>query len=135
MRIGELARRAGMSRDGVRFYERLGLIASRRTANGYREFPDDMLQQLLYVRTAQGLGFSLSEIGSGLTQLLRGTSTPADARRVLLDKIDAIDQRIADLRTLRRELHARTKLECPFVINVAPKRKARGRKGASHLKR
>lgn len=130
MRIGELARRAGMSRDAVRFYERLGLIASRRTANGYREFPDEMLQQLLYVRTAQALGFSLSEIGSGLTELLRGTNTPADARRVLLDKIEAIDQRIADLRTLRRELHARTKLECPFVINAAPRRTARGARGA-----
>lgn len=135
MRIGELARRAEMSRDAVRFYERLGLIASRRTANGYREFPDEMLQQLLYVRTAQALGFSLSEIGSGLTELLRGTSTPADARRVLLDKIAAIDRRIDDLRALRRELHARTKLECPFVISVAPQRTARGRKAASHLTR
>jgi MerR family copper efflux transcriptional regulator len=131
MRIGELARGAGISRDAVRFYERLGLIASKRTKNGYREFQDDMLQQLLYVRTAQSLGFSLVEIGSGLTQLLRGTSTPQDARRVLLDKIGMIDQRIADLRTLRKELHARTKLDCPFAVRAAtPIRASRGRRKA-----
>lgn len=65
----ELALKAGISRDAVRFYERMGLIASTRTRNGYREFPDDMLQQLLYVRTAQSLGFSLAEIGSGFAQI------------------------------------------------------------------
>lgn len=116
MRIGELARNAGISRDAVRLYERLGLVASKRTRNGYREFPDEMSQQLLYIRTAQSLGFSLTEIGSGLTQLLKGTSTPQDARRVLLDKIGMIDQRIAHLRALRKELRARTKLDCPFAV-------------------
>lgn len=116
MRIGTLARKAGVSRDTVRFYERQGLISSRRTANGYREFPDDMLQQLLYVRTAQALGFSLAEIGDGLIDLLRKPSTAQDARRVLLRKIAMIDDRIAELRSLRKELQARTKLDCPFVI-------------------
>lgn len=116
MRIGELALKAGISRDAVRFYERMGLIASTRTRNGYREFPDEMLGQLLYVRTAQSLGFSLGEIGSGLAHLLQGKGTPSDARRVLLEKIAMIDQRIADLKSLRKELHARTKLDCPFVV-------------------
>jgi len=55
MRIGELARRAGVSRDAVRMYEKLGLIRSQRAGNGYRDFSADMLQQLLYVRTAQSL--------------------------------------------------------------------------------
>jgi MerR family transcriptional regulator, copper efflux regulator len=129
LRIGELASGAGISRDAVRFYERLGLIASKRTRNGYREFPDEMLQQLLYIRTAQSLGFSLSEIGSGLTQLLRGGSTPQDARRVLLEKIAMIDQRIADLRALRKELHARTRLDCPFALRSATvNRVSRGRR-------
>lgn len=116
MRIGTLARKAGVSRDTVRFYERQGLISSQRTGNGYREFPDDMLQQLLYVRMAQALGFSLAEIGGGLTDLLRKPSTAQDARRVLLEKIAMIDGRISELRLLRKELQARTKLDCPFVI-------------------
>lgn len=127
MRIGTLARKAGVSRDTVRFYERQGLISSHRTVNGYREFRDDMLQQLLYVRTAQALGFSLAEIGGELTDLLRKPSTAQDARRVLLDKIAMIDGRIAELRSLRKELQARTKLACPFVIasSTTERRKSR----------
>jgi DNA-binding transcriptional MerR regulator len=97
-------------------YEKLGLIRAQRGRNGYRDFDADMLQQLLYVRTAQSLGFSLSEIGEGLTQLLRGKSNAEDAHRVLRDKIAMIDQRIDELRVLRKELHARAKLDCPFVI-------------------
>lgn len=127
MRIGTLARKAGVSRDTVRFYERQGLISSQRTGNGYREFPDDMLQQLLYVRTAQALGFSLAEIGGGLTDLLRKPSTAQDARRVLHEKIAMIDERISELKSLRKELQARTKLDCPFVVtgSTAARRKPR----------
>lgn len=116
MQIGTLARKAGVSRDTVRFYERQGLITSRRAANGYREFPDDMLQQLLYVRTAQALGFSLTEIGDGLVDLLRKPSSAQDARRVLRAKIAMIDDRLSELRSLRRQLQARTRLACPFAV-------------------
>ena len=120
MRIGELAKKAGISRDAVRFYEREGLISSQRAENGYREFSAEMLQQLLYVRTAQSLGFSLSESGGGLTDLLRRPSTAKDAQRVLEDKIAMIDARISELRSLRKELHARTRMECPFAVKVTP---------------
>ena len=116
MRIGELARRAGVSRDAVRMYEKLGLIRSQRAGNGYRDFTADMLQQLLYVRTAQSLGFSLAEIGAGLTQLLNGKSSAADAHRVLREKITMIEHRISELSSLRKELQARAKLDCPFAI-------------------
>lgn len=128
MRIGELAEKAGISRDAVRFYEREGLISSQRTGNGYREFSGEMLQQLLYIRTAQSLGFSLAEIGSGLIDLLRRPSTAGDARRVLLDKIAMIDTRIAELKSLRKELHARTTMECPFVVKAVPARRRRTRR-------
>ena len=75
----------------------------------------------------------MSEIGSGLTQLLRGTSTPQDARRVLLEKIGTIDQRIADLRALRKELHARTKLDCPSAVTgVTPTGASRGHRTLPH---
>jgi DNA-binding transcriptional MerR regulator len=128
MRIGELALKAGITRDAVRFYEGRGLIASTRGRNGYREFPHEMLEQLLYVRTAQSLGFSLGEIGSGLAHLLQGKGTPSDAKRVLLEKIAMIDQRITDLKALRKELNARTKLDCPFVVKVSVKNRSMAKK-------
>ena len=66
MRIGELARACAVSRDTLRFYEQLGLIAAGRSANGYRDYPEDMVQLVLYIKTAQRLGFTLGEIGSSV---------------------------------------------------------------------
>lgn len=57
-----------------------------------------------------------SEIGSGLVQLLRGEGGAEEAHRVLRSKIAMIDARVSELRALRKELQARTKLDCPFVI-------------------
>ncbi|MET8446986.1 MerR family transcriptional regulator, partial [Streptomyces sp. NPDC005209] len=62
MRIGELAEQTGMTRDTLRFYEKVGLVEAQRLANGYRDFPPETVPWLLYVRTAQALGFSLAEI-------------------------------------------------------------------------
>ncbi|BBN52611.1 hypothetical protein TRE132_07360 [Pseudomonas chlororaphis subsp. aurantiaca] len=66
MRIGERAQACAVSRDTLRFYEQRGLIAAQRTANGYRDYPSDMVQLVLYIKTAQRLGFSLGAIGSGV---------------------------------------------------------------------
>ncbi|WP_433381340.1 MerR family transcriptional regulator [Streptosporangium sp. CA-115845] len=63
--IGSSAGRApSMTRDTIRFYEKVGLVAGRRLANGYRDFPPETVAWLHYVRTAQTLGFSLAEIHS-----------------------------------------------------------------------
>ena len=63
MRIGELAQASAVSRDTLRFYEQRGLIAAQRSANGYRDYPADMVQLVQYIKTAQRLGFTLGEIG------------------------------------------------------------------------
>ena len=64
MRIGELAQASAVSRDTLRFYEQRGLIAAQRSANGYRDYPAQMVQLVLYIKTAQRLGFTLGEIGN-----------------------------------------------------------------------
>lgn len=66
MRIGERAQACAVSRDTLRFYEQRGLIAAQRTANGYRDYPSDVVQLALYIKTAQRLGFSLGAIGSSV---------------------------------------------------------------------
>ena len=64
MRIGELARRSGLSADAIRFYESQQLLPpTRRSAAGYRQFGDDDLRRLNFIRRAKRLGFSLPEIG------------------------------------------------------------------------
>ena len=63
MRIGELAARAEVNIQTLRFYEREGLLKSPvRTASGYRSYMDSDLERVRFIRLCQGLGFTLREI-------------------------------------------------------------------------
>ncbi|MFJ8858576.1 MerR family transcriptional regulator [Streptomyces sp. NPDC102451] len=114
MLIGELAARTGLSRDAIRFYERNGLVTGARLPSGYRDFPPETVAWLLYVRTAQTLGFSLAEIARHGDEL-RDAPDQAEALSVLLtEKIRVIDARTAELASLRAELVARVGTGCPL---------------------
>ncbi|WP_217544913.1 MerR family transcriptional regulator [Streptomyces sp. GbtcB6] len=114
MRIGGLAARAGMSRDTIRFYERIGLVTGRRLANGYRDFPPETVAWLHYVRTAQTLGFSLAEIGRHFAELSEAPDTARALSTLFEEKIAVVDARIAELTSLRGELAARVGTGCPL---------------------
>lgn len=65
MRIGELSKRSGLSRDTIRFYERAGLITSepsKSSKNTYRNYPDSLLEELEMIALARNVGFSLADI-------------------------------------------------------------------------
>ncbi|BCJ27577.1 MerR family transcriptional regulator [Actinocatenispora sera] len=114
MLIGEVARRAGVSKDTVRLYERLGLVRGRRLPNGYRDFPAEAVTWLGYVRTAQALGFTLAEIAQQADTL---SPAPADAPAVsdlVAAKVRLIDARMAELAALRAELAGRVGTDCPM---------------------
>lgn len=67
MRIGEIARRAGVAPSRVRFYEREGLLpGTPRQANGYRDYPASTIEILSFIMEAQSFGFSLQEIREAL---------------------------------------------------------------------
>ncbi|WP_269856751.1 MerR family transcriptional regulator [Streptomyces sp. RPT161] len=116
MRIGELAAQAGMTKDTIRFYEKIGLVAGRRLANGYRDFPPETVTWLHYVRTAQTLGFSLAEIARHGDEL-RDAEDAAEALSALFaEKIRVIDARMAELAELRADLDARVGTGCPLRV-------------------
>ncbi|MFZ5935995.1 MerR family transcriptional regulator [Pseudomonas sp. HS6-2] len=62
MRIGELARRTGLSASRIRFYQASGLIEARRLGNGYRDFPEQVVRSLEIITCGQQAGFSLEEM-------------------------------------------------------------------------
>ncbi|MGN9843155.1 MerR family transcriptional regulator [Nonomuraea sp. H19] len=65
MRIGDLAAASGVKTKTVRFYEQAGLLpAPPRTAGGYRDYPQQTVKRLAFIRDAQGAGLSLAEIRS-----------------------------------------------------------------------
>ncbi len=106
--VGELARAAGLSPDGVRYYEHLGLIKPLgRSAGGYRLYGEEALDRLRFIRQAQALGLSLKEIRSLVAAMEEGRPPCADVRRILKEKVALLDQRIAELSALREALASR----------------------------
>jgi MerR family copper efflux transcriptional regulator len=107
MQIGTLSARIGLSRDSLRFYEKRGLLQARRSTNGYRDYPEEAVQWLGYVRTAQQLGFTLAEIAADLPLLAQGQDAGPALRAALARKLADIDARITALQGLRAELAQR----------------------------
>ncbi len=115
MQIGEMAALTGMSRDALRFYERRGLITSVRRANGYRHYPEATEAVLRYIKTAKMLGFRLAEIEKQIPRLTEKQMPPDELQQMLIDKKQAVEERIAVLTELREELSARIGRACPLV--------------------
>ncbi|MGE8500167.1 MAG: MerR family DNA-binding transcriptional regulator [Pseudomonas sp.] len=114
MRIGQLAEACDVSRDTLRFYEQRGLIAARRTSNGYRDYPADIVQLVLYIKTAQRLGFTLGEIGESVGALWQANDPDSAVAQLLQDKLALIETRISELQLLRQELRQRLGQACPL---------------------
>ncbi|MBC8243264.1 MAG: MerR family DNA-binding protein [Verrucomicrobia bacterium] len=103
--IGQVARAAGVGVETVRFYERQQLLpAPKRNGVGYRQYPPGTVSRLRFVKRAQALGFSLSEIGELLSLRASPRSTCGQMRGRAEMKRSEIDKKLRDLRRLRRAL-------------------------------
>ena len=105
MRVGEVAERAGVNVETLRYYERRGLLPEpERLPSGHRRYDEETVRFLRAIKEAQSVGFTLAEIGDYLGAARRSGS-PSEALRVrMAAKIDEIDGRIAGLRRMREEL-------------------------------
>ncbi|MDN7121145.1 redox-sensitive transcriptional activator SoxR [Nocardioides sp. ChNu-153] len=102
LRPGQLARRAGVAVSTLHYYEGLGIIASRRTAGGRREYRRETLRVIAFVRAAQGVGVSLERIRAALATLPDGRPpTREDWARLSSAWRDELDERIERLVALR----------------------------------
>jgi MerR family transcriptional regulator, copper efflux regulator len=115
MRIGELAARAEVNIQTLRFYEREGLLRPpMRTAAGYRSYAESDLDRVRFIRLCQGLGFTLREIHD-LLQLHRELSEfdgktvmkPSAVKEIVAiasERLIVIDEKLATLNAIRAEL-------------------------------
>lgn len=85
MLIGELSQQMNLSRDTIRFYEKMELIQPLVRNNGYKDYPEQTLQQLKLIQTAKNLGFTLAEIRQ-ITQLINENEIPATQFRSILSE-------------------------------------------------
>jgi MerR family mercuric resistance operon transcriptional regulator len=123
--IGQVAKRAGVGVETIRFYEREGLIAEpeRRPSSGYRQYPPQAVRRVLFIRHAKDLGFTLKEVQELLQLRVDPNSTCADVRERARDKVADIEERIASLEQMKAALNRLAKkcrgrgptTECPIL--------------------
>jgi len=105
MRIGEVARKVGVATSAIRFYEESGLLPKpERTRSGYRDYDPSVIDRLAFVRAGQAVGLTLGELREVLFIRDRGDAPCRHVTELIDTRIDEIDQRIEDLRRLRRDL-------------------------------
>ncbi len=103
--IGEVAKRAGVHVETLRYYERRGLVEEPpRAPSNYRAYPAETVHRVRFIKRAQELGFSLDEIGDLLSLRAAPKARCADVRRRAEAKLDDIDEKMRTLRRMKKAL-------------------------------
>jgi DNA-binding transcriptional MerR regulator len=106
IRIGQLAAQCGVTRDTIRFYERMGLLPKpRRTLTRHRVYDDRSAQQILFIKRSQDLGLTLDDIRQ-LIELMDSESPMTGMRvaEILRTRLAAIEERIGSFERYRDRL-------------------------------
>ncbi|MFT4471339.1 redox-sensitive transcriptional activator SoxR [Arthrobacter sulfonylureivorans] len=102
---GELSKRSGAAISALHFYERAGLISSRRTSGNQRRYPRHMLRRVAFIRVSQQVGIPLREIKAALDSLPRDSApTKANWAKLSAGWRDHLDARIDEMQRLRDDL-------------------------------
>jgi MerR family mercuric resistance operon transcriptional regulator len=128
--IGNLASNAGVNVETIRYYERRGLIDQPvKPKTGYRRYDEAILDRILFIKKAQGLGFQLDEI-KNLISLANGHCS--EIQSLAEAKLGDVQSKIKDLQRLEtvlvdlvRQCNARVnKADCPIIDALLPDGKA-----------
>jgi DNA-binding transcriptional MerR regulator len=105
LKIGELARRAGVTAKAIRFYERKGIVPpATRAANRYRVYGEEAVEMLCFVKQATGLGLTLAEI-KDIIDIRQGGRPPCThVHQLLRDKAAELDRKLKDLVDVRARI-------------------------------
>lgn len=107
MLIGDIAKLSDVTPATIRYYEELGLLTvPPRSESGYRHYSQAMVEELRFIKKAQGLGFSLEEIGEILSMSRAGEAPCARVLDLAQRNLVAADERIRQLQAFRDRLAA-----------------------------
>lgn len=127
MNIGEASERSGVSAKMIRYYESVGLLPSAaRRANGYRDYGDQEVSVLQFVRRTRDLGFSLDEVSTLLALWSNKRRPSRDVKRMAEKHIADLEHRISEMRTVMKTLrelaktcHGDERSDCPILADFA----------------
>ena len=111
--IGQVARRAGIGIETIRFYERKGLIDEPpRRESGYRQYGEEDVERLVFIQHAKTLGFSLKEIFELLSIRSRPDANSREVKSIAMAKLEDIENKISLLQRMQRTLQKLVE-QCP----------------------
>jgi len=127
MNIGEAARRSGVSAKMVRHYESLGLLPPvARSEGGYRQYGENEVHVLRFIKRARELGFSMTEIAELVSLWRNRRRSSATVRKIARKHADELAERIAAMREMQRTLEhlihccqGDDRPECPILDDLA----------------
>ncbi|WP_163850850.1 Cu(I)-responsive transcriptional regulator [Pseudooceanicola aestuarii] len=126
MNIGDVAQRSGLPAKTIRYYEDIGLITPGRSANGYRAFAEPDLHKLAFLGRARALGFTIEECRHLLALYEDGGRESAQVKQLAQGHLDRIDEKIAQLQSMRATLAALVQScagdhrpDCPILDDLA----------------
>jgi MerR family copper efflux transcriptional regulator len=135
MNIGEASSASGVSTKMIRYYESIGLIPeATRTGAGYRIYSDVEVHTLRFIRAARDLGFSVEQIEELLVLWRDRSRASADVKRLALEHVDELEQKIEELRQMVHTLkhladHCRgdERPQCPIIETLADSHAPQGK--------
>ena len=106
LKIGELAKHAGISRDALRFYEKHGLIApNTRTESGYRLYSKSDVVRISFILSAKEVGFTLNETHQLLElEVTKDVKSCQDVKQFVDNKIQVVNQRLNEMKKIKQSL-------------------------------
>lgn len=105
MKIGELAKRTGLTADAIRFYEKSGLIRGpSRTEGGYREFNNDTVAAIEFISHCRSLDIPITEIKKLLNVRSGSAKSCREANEVIDEQLKNLRERIKELKRLEKTL-------------------------------
>ncbi|MEI8609253.1 Zn(2+)-responsive transcriptional regulator [Enterovibrio sp. Hal110] len=121
LQIGQLAKRAGVSGDTLRFYEKVGLLQpASRSDSGYRLYDEDAISRIHFILKAKRIGLTLEEIQELLDIRLEASQhSCAEVKGITQKKLNEIDQKIAELTQIRMALKKLNDACCGHVDDDA----------------
>ena len=104
MNIGEVAKMAELPIKTIRYYEEIGFIKPKRSANGYRSFRVSDVHKLAFLGRARSLGFSIEDCRALLQLYENDTRASADVKQIAQDHLARIDAKVKELQAMRNTL-------------------------------
>jgi MerR family redox-sensitive transcriptional activator SoxR len=135
MRIGDLAKRAGIAASAIRYYEAAGILPRPSRKSGWRDYGDEALQRLNLIAVAQTAGFTLKETAELLRAADREGWRPAKFASLAERKIVEIDAKLDQLNFMRALLAKSQSCGCISLKDCAVYDEAKQRSRTKPLRR